>query len=218
MATASATRASSAPLSDYKFDGSNWQDLERLVTLAKLHRTSGTEVDSDVTQSTWVARQFAGPALDWVTNQLVLGDTVFADFEGFILSVRTHFGITDALVQAQRRTQLEALKWHKDPPTFFAEFERLSHACGMGGENAGKVTLLLSKVPQAQLTILARQVPPPVSFADHRERLLRVWVTDPTQPGVKQERREGARPTCGRCGKKGHTASTCHSTVVKTEK
>lgn len=217
MAATADRKPTSAPLSDYKFDGSNWQDLGRLIALAKLHRASGTEVDSDLTQSTWVARQFTGPALDWVANILIVEDTLLNDFNLFTRRIQDYFGIHDNLIQAHQRTQLDALTWHKDWPTFFAEFERLSHACGMGGDNAGKVTLLLSKVPQKHRTVLARQCPPPATYNQHRERLLQIWATDPTSTGAAQDR-DNAKPKCGKCGKKGHTANACHSVTVKVEK
>jgi hypothetical protein len=216
MAATNAPRPGAAPLSEYKFDGSNWQDFSRLVTLARLHRTSGTEVDSDLTQSTWVARQFTGPALDWMTGILLVESTLLNDFNAFQERLRAHFGITDELVLAHQRTQLDALKWRQDAPTFFAEFERLAHACGMGGENSGKVTLLVSKIPDKQRTILARQVPSPTTFAEYRSRLLTLWVNDPTSAGNATDK-EAAKPKCGKCGKKGHTASNCHSSI-KAEK
>jgi hypothetical protein len=181
-----------------------------LVTLAKLHRASGTEVDSDTTQSTWVARQFLGPALDWVGDILATQPRVLDNFDGFTTALRKHFGITDALILSHLRTQLDALHWHRDLPTFFAEFDRLSFACGMGGENSGKTTLLISKVPDKFRTILARQTPPPVLYSDHRERLLTIWATDPSGAGAKSDK-ETAKPACGRCGKRGHTASNCRT-------
>jgi|SRR5262245_310047 len=210
MAAASDSSRGRAPLSDYKFDGSNWEDLTRLATLAKLHRASGTEVDSDATQSTWVARQFTGPALDLVTNLLAVEPKVLDDFTAFIARVREHFGISDGLVVAHQRNQLDALKWRRDLPTFFAEFERLSHACGMGGENSGKITLLVAKIPEKYRSILARQVPPPGSYSDHRQRLLLLWAQEPTAPGVSTDR-ASTKPKCGRCGKQGHTASDCRA-------
>lgn len=216
MAASATPSKSSAPLSDYTFDGSNWQDLSRLITLAKLHRHSATEVDSDTTQSTWCARQFRGPALDWVTNILLTEAVLLDNFDQFTKRLRDHFGITDELVQAHQRTQLDGLKWHKDLPTFFAEFERLAHACGMGGENSGKVTLLVSKIPEKQRTILSRQESQPATYKEYRRRLLALWVADPTSTGHAQDK-QSSKPHCGKCGKKGHTASTCHTPSVKKE-
>jgi hypothetical protein len=93
----------------------------------------------------------------------------------------------------------------------------LAHACGLGGESSGKTTLLVSKIPDKQRTIIARQVPQPSTFVEYRTRLLSLWVADPTSVGHSQDK-DSSKPRCGKCGKKGHTASTCHSSVVKTEK
>jgi hypothetical protein len=207
----STTGLRSPPLTEIVFDGSNWEDLNRLATLARLFRASGTEVDSDLTQSTWVARQFRGPALDLVTSILIIEESLLSDFVGFIRRVREHFGIQDDVVLAHQRVQLEALKWRKDCPTFFAEFDRLALACGLGGDSNGKVTLLLSKVPDKYRAILARQNPQPVSYVEHRERLFIIWATDPTAPGTHDAAKTTSKPKCGKCGKSGHTASECRS-------
>lgn len=89
----------SAPLSEIRFDGSNWQDLSRLRTLAILYRASGTEVDSDHTQSTWVARQFNGPSARLGRSNLGRGGEVvppgsspftsYAHVAGALASART---------------------------------------------------------------------------------------------------------------------------------
>jgi hypothetical protein len=210
------SRRSNAPLSEYTFDGSNWEDLTRLITLAKLHRASQTEVDSDTTQSTWCARQFTGPALDWVGLILIVDKPLLDNFDKFITKLNDHFGITATLISTHQRVQLEALKWRRDAPTFFAEFSRLATECGLGGENAGKLTLLMSKVPDAQKTILARQTPPPTTYAETRARLLSIWANDPHSTGVQIEKSQ-TKPKCGKCGKKGHTASDCR-TPAKAEK
>lgn len=207
-----ATGVRSPPLSDIRFDGSNWEDLNRLATLARLHRESGTEVDSDLTQSTWVARQFTGPALDYVTSVLIAQASLLQDFTAFIRQVRDHFGITDSIVLAHQRTQLDALKWRKDFSTFFAEFDRLSLAVGLGGDTGGKTTLLLSKVPEKYRSIIARQSPQPVTYTQYRDRLFTIWATDPVSAGTSTER-SNAKPKCGKCGKTGHTASECRSTL-----
>lgn len=210
MTVMSSEHPRSPPLSDYKFDGSNWEDLNRLTTLARLFRASGTEVDSDLTQSTWVARQFTGPALDLVTSILLIEESLLNDFPGFIRRVREHFGISDAVVLSHQRTQLDALKWRKDLPTFFAEFDRLGLACGHGGDTSGKVTLLLTKVPDKYRSILARQSPPPITYVQHRERLFTIWASDPTSASTSTDK-ASVKPKCGKCGKSGHTASECRS-------
>lgn len=211
MAPGGQPSMSTASPTEYTFDGSNWTELVRLVTLSKLHRASQTEVDSDTTQSTWVARHFRGPALDFVTNLLILSAADLDNFDGFIQQVKDHFGITDRLVLTHYRTQLDGLQWRRDAPTFFAEFARLAQAVGMGGpknDNSARVTLLLAKVPAKYLAILARQHPQPNTYLEYRDRLLAIWANDPTAPGVASEKQH-ARPKCGKCGKKGHVANDC---------
>lgn len=213
----STSKTATAP--DVSFDGSNWEDLSRLATLARLHRKSGTDVDSEATQSTWVARQFTGAALDWVTTIVELNASLLDNFAAFIDACRTQFGITDELLQNHQRAQLDSLTWRKDAPTFFAEFDRLTLACGLGADNSGKITLLMIKLPLPMRTILAHQNYVPSSYTDLRKRLLTLWTLDPKSPGVKQDKAAATRPRCGRCGRKGHVAAECRSSAsVKQEK
>lgn len=195
------------------FDGSNWEDLTRLAALAKVRRLVDTDIDSDGAEVAWVASRFVGPALDWLVHQytdpsyvLPTNKSVFYD------TVREAFGITDANVQQGQRLQLQALQWRSDLPTFFAEFDRLSHLCGMGGKlNAGRLELLRAKVPTSLQTALAQQAFVPASYEDLRQRLLTMWVLDPRSSSGALHTSKAKRPKCGKCGKKGHTASECRS-------
>lgn len=200
-----------APNSDVYFDGSNWEDLSRLVTLAKLNRASGTEVDSESTESSWLARQFTGAALDWVTVQLNLKPALLDKFNDFVQSVRDHFGITDALVQSHQRVQLDALTWRKDAPTFFAEFDRLALECGLGADGNAKIILAYAKLPTHIHTVLAQQNYVAPSYANLRDRVLTLWVLDPKSHGHKVDQTSAKKPRCGRCGKRGHAASECRT-------
>jgi hypothetical protein len=213
MPPSSSTKASDPEI---QFDGSNWEDLPRLVTLAKLHRASGTDVDSDTTQSTWVARQCRGPALDWVTDRLTFDPTLFDRFNDFVEQLRQAFGIDDTILINHYRIQLDALAWRNDVPTFLAEFDRLSHACGLGTDTSAKIALLYTKLPAGHRRILAQQNYVPVAYPDLRHRLLTLWTLDPKSPGVKNDKAH-ARPKCGRCGRRGHTAAECRSPTIKSE-
>lgn len=205
-----AGRKPSAPATDICFDGSNWEDLTRLCTLSKLHRYSGTEVDSDLTQTTWVARHFVGPALDWLTSRIPIDKNLFADFNSFTEKVREQFGITDTLLLDHQKVQLESLQWRRDLPTFFAEFDRLTLQCGMGANDITKITLLLAKMPVNLRTQLALQAFSPTSYTEYRSGLLTRWALNPQGASVSNDR-ASAKPKCGKCKKKGHTAAECRS-------
>lgn len=217
--TTLASTSKAAPTSDLTFDGSNWLDLSRLFTLAQLFRASGTEVDSDRTQSTWVARHFTGAALDWVTTILSSNHTLLDSYTRFEAECRDHFGITDALVRNHTRTQLEALKWRNDLPTFFAEFDRLAYASGLGqGDQDAKTVLLLTKLPPKERAVLSAQAYQPTTYSELRSRLLTSWTLNPTGPAVKVDKEATKKPRCGKCKRRGHTAAECKSSEVKPEK
>jgi len=210
MSAATATKPKTPADSDLSFDGSNWEDLSRLCTLSKLHRFSGTEVDSDKTQATWVARHFTGAALDWLTQQMTVKPKLFDNFDTFIDGVKNDFGITDALVLNHQRVQLEALAWRKDWPTFFAEFDRLTQQCGMGANDTTKITLLTSKLPGALRVQLAQQAFSPTKYTEWKSGLLMRWALNPLGQSVKNDK-DSKKPRCGKCQKKGHTAAECRS-------
>jgi hypothetical protein len=191
--------------------------LTRLAALAKVRRLVETEIDSDGAEVAWVASRFTGPALDWLAHRFT--DPTWAlptEKAPFYEQVREAFGITDANVQNNQRLQLQALAWRSDLPTFFAEFDRLSIQCGMGGKlNAGRLELLRAKLPASLQHSLAQQAFVPASYEHLRERLLLMWTLDPSSSRGKAERAKTGRPKCGKCGKKGHTASECHSPLKR---
>lgn len=182
----------------------------RLCTLSKLHRFSGTEVDSDVTQATWVARHFVGPALDWLTLRMTVDNALFTNFDKFTEKAREQFGINDTLLLDHQKVQLEHLRWRADLPTFFAEFDRLTAACGMGSNDIVKITLLLSKMPGNLRTQLALQAFSPTKYTEYRAGLLSRWALNPSGAAARNEA-NSSRPKCGKCKKKGHTAAECRS-------
>lgn len=197
--------------SDLTFDGSNWEDLARLATQAKLMRLAEAEVDSEKTQSAWLARHYVGAAMDWFVNTWPIKAKLLDDFEEFLSDTRNAFGITDDLVLHHGRTQLEALRWRNDLPTFFAEFDRLALQCGLGSDGSGKLELLRGKIPDASNTLLAQQAFVPSSYAALRTRLLTMWVLDPKSSTSKADKSGKSKPKCGKCGKRGHTAAECRS-------
>jgi hypothetical protein len=209
------TSSSSAELT---FDGSNWQDLSRLSTSARLEflQTANTEdnpYEDEPAKCAYLAQRFRGPALDWVGQQYDDNQEVFNNYTNFVQNVRDAFGISDEGLGAQRRGQLEGLKWQSDLPVFFAEFDRLTQQLNLTG-SATRIALLRGKLPLHVQKLLSEQA---LNFHDYgtmRERLLVMWNLD---PGRQQSSASSSgtskrkRPRCGRCGKKGHAASECRA-------
>lgn len=206
--------ASSDASSSVTFDGSNWEDLTRLVTLARLDfLVSPDDYDGEPARCAHLCSKFRGAALDWVGSVHSANPAVFDNYDQFVEAARNQFGISDQGLSAQRRGQLEGLKWQHDLPIFFAEFDRLTHLLGLDGD-AVKIALVRSKLPQHVQKLLAEQALDFANYDTMRERLLTMWSLDPSRriaessgssTGTKK------KPRCGRCGRKGHTASDCRA-------
>jgi len=198
------------------FDGSNWQDLTRLVTTAQLKflTTADTEddpYDKHPAKCAYLASHFTGPALDWLGGVMAQEPGWGANFDTFVVNVRNQFGVSDDGLRAQRRGQLEALAWQSDLPVFFAEFDRLTSLLGLTG-NPTKIALVRSKLPHKIQVLLAEQALDFHDYATMRERLITMWNLDPSHRSLTVPApATNKRPRCGRCGKKGHTASECRA-------
>jgi len=197
------------------FDGSNWQDLSRLSTSARLEFLQDAEgaYDEEPAKCAYLAQRFRGPALDWVGQQYDANPEVFNNYTNFVTNVRNSFGISDEGLGAQRRGQLEGLKWQSDLPVFFAEFDRLTQQLNLVGD-ATRIALLRTKLPPHIQKLLSEQALNFHNYDTMRERLLVMWNLDPSRQhgnigssGTSKQK----RPRCGRCGKKGHTASDCRA-------
>lgn len=206
---------------DLYFDGSNWQDLQRLVTSSRMKFLQTSNLDSDPYENdeakcAYLISHFRGPALDWAGQQYDADPAVVDQWGAFIETVRNTFGVTDQGLSAQWRSQLEGLKWQSDLPVFFAEFDRLTTLLALNG-NETRIALVRNKLPVHVQKLLAEQA---LNFADYatmRERLLTMWALDPnrytavTVGGSSSTQPKTKRPRCGRCGKRGHTASDCRA-------
>jgi hypothetical protein len=199
------------------FDGSNGEDLLRLVTMSRLAFLREPErYEEDIrAQCGHLAKNFRGPALDWVGNVLSTNAGALDNFQGFYNLVRAHFGIDDGNLDALRRAELDALRWRPDLPVFFAEFDRLTSLLGLAGD-AVKIALVRSKLPTHVQKLLAEQALDFAHYPTMRTRLLTMWALDPSRSipssasssaGTTQKK----RGKCSRCGKRGHAASDCRS-------
>lgn len=203
--------SSSATSHNLTFDGSNWEDLSRLVTQAKLARLTDADVDSVEAQGAWLGQRLRGPALDWFGEQYAARPGTFlSSFDDWTEQLRQQFGVSDDGLRARRRGQLEGLHWQPELPVFFAEFDRLTSLLGMTG-NPARIALLRGKLPQHVQKLLAEQALDFHDYSTMRERLLTMWALDPTKNTAVHASANRKRPKCGRCGKKGHAASDCRS-------
>jgi hypothetical protein len=150
--------------------------------------------------------------LDWVGQASQVSANFFDKYDAFIIDVRNAFGISDAGLEAQRRGELESLKWNSDLPVFFAEFDRLTQLLNLTGHEV-KIALVRTKLPQHVQKLLAEQALNFANYETMRERLLVMWSLDPGRSigGAGTSGTGKKRPRCGRCGKKGHTAPDCRS-------
>lgn len=192
-------------ISEYAFEGSNWEDLDKIIALAKFQFLQDDDYDDNAPRRcAYVAQRFSGPALDWVGQVHTSNPAVFENFDGFIIAVKQAFGVEANNITALRRKALDDLRWGSDVPVFFAEFDRLTLLLNIAGHDT-KIAIVESKLPLAMKTELARQA---LSFANYdtmRERLNTMWALDPHRSGGSAK----GRSRCGRCGKRGHAAADC---------
>ena len=170
-----------------RFNGSNWQDLNRAIALARFAFAQ----DDDYTNNE--PRQCAYLA---------------STFDGFVEATRQAFGIADNNITALVRRDLDQLTWHQDVPVFFAEFDRLTLFLGITSHET-RCAMVEQKLPQHMKVKLAEQA---LSFSNYdtmRERLNIMWAMDPTRGKTVTQGRKRAR--CASCGKKGHSSSECRS-------
>jgi len=198
-----------------KFDGSNHEDLDRLVALCTFKFILDTDFDdNDVRKCAYLATNFEGPALDWVMSRHLAEAVIFENFVNFVTEVRQAFGVEADNLMSLRRTKLDELKWGPEVPVFFAEFDRLTLQLGIA-DHATRILLVRQKLPTSWLKLLAEQA---LNFANYdtmRERLITMWTLDPHSRTSGGSASSSSKPRCGRCGKKGHTAKDCRSNAPK---
>lgn len=186
-----------------RFNGSNWQMLNRLVALARFQFLQDEDYDdNEERRCAYLASRYDGPALDWAAT-LPAGS--MTNFDGFVEATRQAFGIADNNITALLRRDLDQLQWSRDVPVFFSEFDRLTLALGITSHET-RVAMVESKLPMVMKVRLAEQC---LSFANYdtmRERFNGMWAMDPTRGRATGTTK---KPRCASCGKKGHQASEC---------
>lgn len=192
------------------FRGNNWQDLNRLIALAKFHFAQSDDYEEESKQCAYLAQRFDGPALDWVASAYATRATLFDSFDQFVIRVRQSFGVADNNITALLRRDLDQLAWNVDVPVFFAEFDRLTLGLDIKSHET-KIAMVEMKLPAHIKKLLAEQA---LSFSNYdtmRERLNCMWALDPTRGKtiIARSSHPIRRAHCAHCGRKGHTAQTC---------
>lgn len=192
------------------FNGSNWEDLDRQVALAKFHFLLDDDYDdNEPRRCAYLSTKFIGPALDWASSIHTANPQAYEAFEGFVVAVKQAFGVEANGLQALRRKGLDDLRWGSDVPVFFAEFDRLTLQLGIT-DHGTKIIMVQHKLPVSVKSTLALQALDFANYETMRERLITMWALDPTRHGQKEaSHKSQARTRCGACGKKGHTAANC---------
>ena len=192
---------------DIRFNGSDWQALNRVVAQARFQFAQDDDYNNDdPRRCAYVAQRFEGPALDWAATMHSTKPQVFEDFNGFIEGVRQAFGIANDNITALLRKDLDRLTWRPDVPVFFAEFDRLTIALGITSDET-KIALLEAKLPMKIKLLLCEQALSFANYSTFRERMNCMWALDPTRGNGPTSTTK--KPRCGSCGKKGHKASEC---------
>ena len=192
--------------SDAKFNGSNWQTLNRVVALSRFQFAQDDDYDDNAQrQCAYLASRFEGPALDWAASTYATNLGLMSNFDRYVEGVRQAFGIADNNITALLRRDLDQLRWTSDVPVFFAEFDRLTLGLGITSHET-RCAMVEQKLPIQMKQRLAEQA---LSFANYdtmRERFNCMWALDPTRG---QATGTTKKSRCGSCGKKGHQASEC---------
>jgi hypothetical protein len=202
---------SSSDESKLHFNGANWEDLDRMLALARFQFLQDDDYDDNSPRRcAYLAARFTGPALDWVGSQYSREPVLFENYEVFVARVKEAFGVEANNVTALRRKALDNLRWDREVPTFFANFDRLTFQLGIT-DHGTKIAMVQSKLPIDLKAKLAEQALDFANYDTMRERLNTMWALDPHRQGQGTGGTEptNKKPRCGSCGKKGHTAKDC---------
>ncbi|KAK9423698.1 hypothetical protein SUNI508_13947 [Seiridium unicorne] len=95
---------------EIKFNGSNWQNLNRIVALARVHFKQDDDYDDSGGKKTaYLAGHDEGPALDWAAT-LSHDSAGMQNFNVFVKATWQAFGIAENNIVALRRRDLEQLE------------------------------------------------------------------------------------------------------------
>lgn len=188
------------------FDG-NPVDLERILAhVSVVFLRDPSAYPTDESKSARLAEHFRGAALDWLSVKLQTQPSPLTNFTEFQGLVRTAFGFDLPRRQQMARTNLGVLKQEGDLLLFLAEFEGLTQIVGSVSD-ASRLALIMPKLSPYFRDCIVNSGEPIGSYATMVARLKNIYTMRPATAVGAEVRRKKAR--CGKCGKKGHSASQC---------
>ena len=199
------------PSGDVLFDG-NPMDLDRVLGSVALNFLLHPVIfgpGSDGVKCAFLSQHFRGRALDWVTGTLAKHSDWMNDYDGFVARVRVHFAYDESSERALAQTRLGALHQTGDFLEFITEFDSCCDTLGIYSD-ASKITMLLPKLSRSNYDCLTMQGMVISDYAQTRRRLLNIWTRLPPRASPVENQRK--KKQCGKCGKRGHTATQCRST------
>jgi hypothetical protein len=199
-----------APVPDLYFDG-NPVDLKRLLTHLRV-RIMGNDqaLNTETKKVSFAASHFRGNALDWLGTYLETHPMAFDDYDEFVESVNTTFSISGTAHQALLRAELENLKM-KDGETllFLSQFESITAQLGINSD-ASRLSLVLTKLSPYFADAIRKAGTIYTRWSTLRQMLVNLDAMRVTA-GPKDPDSKRRRSKCGKCGKRGHTATECRS-------
>lgn len=193
------------PSPSYTFDG-NADDLRKFFAILEVrHVVHHESVPNDQAKIADAAGHFTGAVLDWFGDKLVeqptyLGTTAWANFKA---ELERRFGMTAITVQVRAQAKLASMKQDGPLLDFLADFERTAELAGSG--DVTKCALLPPKVSPRIRKAIEESGQALTNWNTMRSFCINVSsrTDDVTETGRKR------RARCGKCGKRGHTASQC---------
>lgn len=196
---------------DIVFDGSNWDDLDRLATRARMAAKLDKDVapeDEETRTALLMAYSLGGAALDWYSANMALETPIDVTTPQKLKNrLMNHFGWSAEMQIESYRKQLKDLVWDpKDLPTFFADFTRLTSHLGINADQS-RIMILREKAPASVWVEASHWGIINMTFAAFRDRTLACAMIASLVNTAPKAR----RVKCGNCGKRGHSADHCRN-------
>lgn len=204
------SQAITEPTNKVLFDG-NPVDLERVLAHVQLQfMLNPTAYAAETEKSAYLASHFRGAALDWAARALTTttNPNIFANYDGFVNTVKRAFFLDADHIAAQAQTELAALRQDGDMLEFLQRFDHLCDRAGCRSD-VTKLTLLFPKLSKRYHDMLISGGAAFVHYSVARTCLVNIVDREEPMKRDADTRRRKAR--CKICGKRGHTGTQCTS-------